>query len=191
MKPESWRLFVAVPVADEVKAAIAELLKRTGITSEFKCPSPEQIHLTLRFFGNVPADAVPELQGRLATICRRIAPFHLRAQGVGHFGERVLWIGLQGDIPSLHQLAAETAAQTAGFGEHRENRAFAPHLTIGRRGQSRTKAGALAGFLADHRSTSFGDWRVGHVELIRSVPTPSGAQYSRLATVPLAAAVGP
>ncbi len=181
MKPERWRLFVAVPVADKVKAAIAELLERKDINREFKCPRAEKIHLTIRFFGNVPANQVPDLQMRLAGVCQQATPFTLRAEGLGHFKERVLWIGLRGDLPSLRQLAA----QTAGFGEHKEERDFAPHITIGRRVQQRTNGGHLADLLDKHRSASFGEWRAAHLELIRSVPSPSGANYTVLARLPL------
>lgn len=185
MKAERWRLFVAVPVADEVKAAIAQLLKRTDITREFKCPRAEKIHLTLRFFGNVAADRVPELQARLAEACRRAAPFSLRAEGLGQFGRRVLWVDLQGDLVPLRQLAAETAAQTAGFGGHREERDFTPHITIGRRVHQRSRTESVSALLQAHRSTAFGEWRVDHLELIRSVLSPGAARYTTLARLPL------
>jgi len=185
MKLERWRLFVAVPVADEVKSAIAQLLKQTGITRGFKCSRPEKIHLTIHFFGNVPADRVPELQARLAEVCRRAAPFSLRAEGLGQFGQRVLWVDLQGDLAPLRQLAAETAAQTTGFGEHRAERDFTPHITIGRRVRQRRRTEPAPAFLQAHRSTAFGEWRVDHLELIRSVLRPGAARYTTLARLPL------
>lgn len=187
MKPERWRLFVAVPVADEVKAAIAELVEQTDIPREFKCQRAEKIHLTIRFFGNVLADQVNDLQTRLAEVCQQADPFTLRAEGLGHFKEHVLWIGLHGDLPALHQLTAEVVAQTAGSGEHEEERDFAPHITIGRRIQQRTKNRRLEALLEKHRSTSFGEWRVDHLELIRSARGPGAARYSTLARLPLGA----
>lgn len=190
MKPERWRLFVAVPVADEVKAAIAELLTEPDITHEFKCPRVEKIHLTIRFFGNVPADRVPDLQARLAEVCRVAAPFTLRAEGLGHFGQRVLWIGLAGDLADLHRLASSAATQTAGFGEHKETRGFAPHITIGRRIPRRASSDVVSALLARHRATAFGEWRVDHLELIRSVLGPGAAQYTTLARLPLGATRG-
>jgi len=187
VKPERWRLFVAVPVADTVKAAIARLVEGTDIAREFKCPGAEKIHLTVRFFGGVPARQVPDLQARLTEVCHRFAPFKLRAEGLGQFGRRILWVGLRGDLDSLHQLASEVATQTAGFGGHTEERAFAPHITIGRRSGRLPQHGALAGLIDHHRATVFGAWSVERLELIRSVPAPHGATYSRLAEMPLAA----
>ncbi|KAF0178853.1 MAG: 2'-5' RNA ligase [Limisphaerales bacterium] len=189
MKPERWRLFVAAPVVDEVKAAIAQLLERTDITREFKCSRLEKIHLTIRFFGNVSAGQVPELQARLAEVCRRAAPFSLRAEGLGQFGQRVLWVDLQGDLAPLRQLVAETAAQTAGFGEHRDERDFTPHITIGRRVHQRSRTEPVPAFLQAHRSTAFGEWRVDHLELIRSALGSGAAQYATLARLPLGAPV--
>lgn len=185
MSAERWRLFVAVPVADEVKAAIAKFFSGLEAPYRFQAARPQFLHLTVRFFGDVPADDVHALQARLAAACRRSEPFRLRAEGLGHFDHRVLWVGLHGNTPALHRLVSELTAESRAFGDHVEKRLFTPHITIGKRTDYYSRGGNLAELLTQHRSAAFGEWRVDQLELIRSVLGPGAAQYTTLARLPL------
>lgn len=185
MSAERWRLFVAVPVADEVKAAIAKFLAGLDPTHRLKAAGPRFLHLTVRFFGAVAVAEVPALKQRLAAACQRVKPFKLRAEGLGDFDHRVLWIGLHGRPPALHRLAAAVTAETSAFGDHVERRRFTPHITIGKRPPHDASGGALASLLARHRSTAFGEWRVDHLELVRSRPGPGATNYTTVARLPL------
>lgn len=185
MKPERWRLFVAVPVADEVKTAIAKSFGGLAEAYRFKAAQPESLHLTVHFFGDVPADEVPALETRLATACYHSAPFKLRAEGLGHFDNYVLWVALHGDMTALHRLVTEVTAETGAFGVQVEKRLFTPHITIGKAAEQFLPRGKLELWLAQHRATAFGEWRVDQLELIRSVPAPGGANYTTLARLPL------
>ena len=185
MKPERWRLFVAVPVADDVKTAIAKFSGGLAEPYRFQAAQPRFLHLTVRFFGDVPADEVPALAAKLAAACHRSAPFKLCAEGLGHFDHRVLWVALHGNVAALHRLVTEVTVETSMFGEHVEKRVFTPHITIGKRSPCYSRSGDLAKLLEQHRSAAFGEWRVDHLELIRSVPAPSGAAHTMLARLPL------
>lgn len=188
MKSERWRVFVAVPVADEVKAAIAGFFAGLDQAYRFKAAKPQFLHLTVRFYGEVTADKVPALETKLTTACQRSEPFKLRAEGLGHFDHRVLWVGLHGNVPALHRLVTNVTAETSAFGDHVEKRLFSPHITIGKRLPYYSRSGDLVKLLTQHRSTTFGEWRVDHLELIRSVPSPGAAKYTTLARLPLGAA---
>lgn len=185
MKAERWRLFVAVPVAGEVKTAIAKFFSGLEAPYRFKAARPQFLHLTVRFFGDVPADEVPALESRLANACHRSAPFKLRAEGLGHFDHRVLWVDLRGDARALHRLVTEVTAETAAFGNHVEKRLFTPHITIGKAADHFLPRGKLEQWIAQYRNTAFGEWRVEHLGLIRSVLAPGGANYTTLARLPL------
>lgn len=187
MKPERWRLFVAVPVADEVKTAIAKFFAGLEAPYRFKAARPQFLHLTVRFYGEVAAGEVPALEAKLAAACRRREPFKLRAEGLGHFDHRVLWVGLHGNLPALHHLVSEVTAASRVFGDHVEKRLFSPHITIGKAAGHFFPRGKLEQWLTRHRSTAFGEWRVDHLELIRSVLRPGAAQYATLARLPLGA----
>lgn len=185
MKPERWRLFVAVPVADEVKNAIAKFFSGLEAPYRFKAARPQFLHLTVRFLGDVPAADVPTLEARLAVACQRSTPFKLRAEGLGHFEHRVLWVGLHGNVPALHHLVSAVTAESRAFGDHVEKRLFSPHITIGKAAGHFFPRGKFEQWLTQHRSTAFGEWRVNHLELIRSVLSPRAARYTTLTRLPL------
>lgn len=185
MKPERWRLFVAVPVPDEVKTAITKFFGGRAEAARFKAAQTRSLHLTVRFFGDVPADEVPALETRLATACHRSAPFKLRAEGLGHFDHRVLWVALHGDVTALHRLVTEVTVETGMFGDHAEKRPFTPHITIGKAAGHFLPRGELESRIAQHRAPTFGEWRADQLELIRSVRAPGGANYTTLARLPL------
>lgn len=185
MKPERWRLFVAVPVADEVKTAIAKFLAGSEPPTWFKAARPQLLHLTVRFFGDVPPDEVPAMEAKLVASCHRSEPFTLRAEGLGHFDHRVLWVALHGDLAALHRLVTEVAGETSVFGDHAEQRLFTPHITIGKAAGHFLPRGKVDQWIAQHRSTAFGEWRIDHLELIRSVLAPGGANHTTLARLPL------
>ena len=126
------RLFIGVPLTDDVRQAIARSLPKS---LPGKPVPSENWHFTLRFLGSTPAvtrDQIVELL-RAAT-CG--APFSIRFNELGAFPRpsraRVLWVGIDEGAERMIQLAAiaEAAARVAGF--EAENRPFKPHLTLSR-----------------------------------------------------------
>src|SRR5205814_5344481 len=116
-------------------------------------------------------------------------PFHLALEGVGCFPNtkkpRVVWIGIQGDLQPLRKLQEQIARETRNFGDNSDERAFQPHLTIGR-----VKASGLHGRKAGQglelaAVPKLGNWTVHNVLLVRSELSPDGARYTTLAAVPL------
>ncbi|WP_136515201.1 RNA 2',3'-cyclic phosphodiesterase [Geomonas edaphica] len=169
------RLFIAIELPDEIKETL----------SSFCCDLPgmrwvptDQIHLTLRFLGDVQAKETARLKEALAAIA--FAPFPLTVQGVGHFpphGQpRVLWIGLEESRPLLElQQGIETAV--AGVGIVPEERRFSPHITIARIKENASAAVKL--FEAKHRPLSFPPFTVNDFVLFSSVLSPNGATHRR------------
>lgn len=96
----------------------------------------EQLHLTMRFYGNVPPEQTPALTEALRAACVETRPLSLALAGLGAFPNprrpRVLWVGVTGDLESLERLEQRIQSATAAFGDHRETRPFQPHLTLGR-----------------------------------------------------------
>jgi len=84
----------------------------------------EKTHLTLVFMGSELPDAET-----VAAVAKRHAPFELRLRGGGTFKERVLWIGLEGDLKALHALQAELMNALEVLDEHGE---YTPHVTLAR-----------------------------------------------------------
>lgn len=97
---------------------------------------PENLHLTVDFFGETPDERIPALEEALARAARRTPPFAMAIGGLGTFGgprhPRVLWAGIESaGLARLHGCVAE---ELRAAGREPDARAFAPHLTLARIG---------------------------------------------------------
>ncbi len=124
------RLFVAVDVPAEVRDRLDGLC--AGVPSARRV-EPEQIHLTLRFIGEVDGGTFDDVRLALAEV--RVPQFDIELDGVGHFGDRrrvrTLWVGVVPN-PALNHLAARVEAALAGAGLEPETRKFKAHITLAR-----------------------------------------------------------
>jgi 2'-5' RNA ligase len=142
---------------------------------------PGQLHLTLRFLGDVSPETMNTLATGLTVAADETQPFRIGIQGAGCFpSERnptVLWLGITGDLAALHQLQTRVENAVNSHFAHVGERAFQPHLTIGRiqtaHGVGRSVSAALAS-LADMETA---DWHVDRIELVESRLTPEGSRY--------------
>jgi 2'-5' RNA ligase len=194
--PGTSRLFVAVPVADEVRSSIRELMEAVAGASiddrTFGQPRwvrVDGLHLTLRFLGPTHDERQPELAAALAATARGVAPFRIVLSGGGAFPDmrrpRVLWIGIGEGAPRLQDLARRLETELAPLGWPPEGRPFAPHLTLARTDGvpgADQRAGRLAE-LAEGLSLS---WKTDRVVLYRSILGRGPARYEAVAESPLA-----
>ena len=151
---------------------------------------PEQFHLTLRFIGNVAESEVPALVDALGRVCARAERLTLKTSELGCFPNRrvprVIWVGLSGDLDALAHLAQRVARETSHWGKVEEG-AFHPHLTLGRfTGRDRMVLQELGNSLAGRFALPETTWRSETLHLIQSRLSPTGAQYTLLASIPLA-----
>jgi 2'-5' RNA ligase len=128
------RLFVAlVPppeVADEVARAVARL--PSAIRAELRRISPERFHVTLAFLGDVPDGHTTPLVDGLAPVAADAPPMRLHIAGAGHFDERVLWLGLHGDLEPMRLLACSVTEAVTASGLALQQKPHRPHLTVAR-----------------------------------------------------------
>ena len=180
------RLFVAVdppaPAREHLAAALAGL---AGAPGEPSWTAPERWHLTLVFLGAVPDRHVPDLVATLGPEVGSGAPGRLRLAGAGRFGSarrpQVAWIGLDGDVADLTDLAVRLARQARRLRLEVEDRPFRPHLTVGRWRPGRPADGTLVERLAGYRGP---EWPVDAVRLVESRLGGRPA-YEELATWPV------
>lgn len=138
----------------------------------------ENIHLTLKFFGNVAVDRIETISHALDRAVKESSPFEIKVGETGAFRTQVLWIGVgdpAGKLAALHQKIEDECA-TKGF--DKEDRAYRPHLTIAR---IRRPEGARR--LADaHRQMRFENVAVAvnEVVLLRSELSPKGSTYTAI-----------
>lgn len=186
------RLFVALNLPHELRREIydaAAPLRALGLPVRWV--DPAQIHLTLKFLGEVPEPEVAAVGACIASVARRHEPFALRIGGLGGFPSlerpRVLWLGVQAP-PVLGALQAALEKELEALGFAPEDRPFRPHLTLGRvrtdaRGGSFRGLGERAGALRIDATVA-----VRTVDLMRSTLDPRGARYDRIAGSPLGGA---
>ena len=143
------------------------------------------IHLTLKFLGDVSVSSLELIRKMLATEAPKYPAFDLVVEGLGAYPNvrrpRIVWAGVTApDELRLLQAGIEAAAVRLGYAS--EDRAYSPHLTIGRvrRNPSTTDLGALAGELASSRAGTLGRLRVDAIHVFRSDLHPTGAVYTKL-----------
>lgn|SRR5687768_4482842 len=137
------RLFVAVDVGDAVRREVARVISSlTGKLEAVKTPpkvvwvKPAALHVTIRFIGEVEAPEIERLQELLAPPIP-VEPFELVWRGIGTFpspkNPRALWLGVTSGAAPLAQVEAEVSRRLAGErAVELDDRAFLPHLTLGR-----------------------------------------------------------
>jgi 2'-5' RNA ligase len=191
---ESFRLFVAVTIPEEVKAKIEEAqaeLRRVFPERSVRWTRRDQFHLTLRFLGEVDASRVGALGDVLRAACQGFSALRLRAQGVGFFPDlrfpRVAWVGINEQSDQLPRLQQAVEVSTREFTAEEPGERFTGHVTLARiKGIKRPEAEALGEAAACMAQRPFGEWTAYKVELMRSELSPKGARHTSLAAIPLA-----
>jgi 2'-5' RNA ligase len=177
------RAFIALELTDGIRRSLAEQIadfKSGG--ADVRWVKPEDIHLTLKFLGDIEENLVPSIAEHLERSAAAFAPFNLSLAGTGVFPAsgrpRILWAGIEGaeTLQSLQQ-AVEKEMESLGF--PREKRPFRPHITLGRI-RSASRLPQLLEKLNRQRDRRFGDLAVGGIALFQSTLRPTGAVYHRL-----------
>jgi 2'-5' RNA ligase len=185
---ENIRLFLAIFPPAEIAQGLKEAgrsLASSLSAKEVAWTRPEQIHLTLNFLGNVEWARVEELARAVEAVCGRGESHLLQAGGLGCFPSparpRIIWAGLGGAVAILAELKRMLDESLAKLGYAPETRPFHPHLTIGRvKLLSASDRRHLASTLPKWSAADFGSWTVKRIELMQSVLSPTGAEYTKV-----------
>ena len=183
------RAFIAIELPEKVQESLQQVQKRfQAHRFKVRWVKTENIHLTLKFLGNIRVDVVEEIRQAISEEVENRGPFNLQARGVGVFPgvkrPKVLWAGLTGDIGQLVSLQQTIDGRLVGVGFTREKRKYKGHLTLGRikgRINSRQLVNAM-GEIGDFESDPF---TVNRVVLFQSRLKADGAEYTRLHAVNL------
>ncbi len=191
---KSLRLFVAIELPQEVRAALAEAIERlkaAGVDDGLRWVRPEGIHITLKFLGATDEEDLPAIVSSLREAVREHAAFSLQLGGLGTFGGnrnvRVVWAGVAGKTDALASLATNVDQTMAALHFPRESRPFAAHLTL-----ARVRDDVSAGdrerihrVVSDSPTEPGAVIRVEQIALMESTLQRGGAVYRALATFPL------
>jgi 2'-5' RNA ligase len=178
---ESIRSFFAFDIEDQTVigrlAEVQGILANTG--ADLKLVKPQNIHLTIRFLGNISPPMVDVIHEEMKQVS--FSPFDIELRGLGAFPRlnrpRVVWAGIKKGADELVDIIEQLEPRLRGLGFRPDAKGFSPHLTIARvrSGRNRIQLGKAVGELKNH---DFGVIRAECLRLKRSVLTPRGPIYT-------------
>jgi 2'-5' RNA ligase len=150
----------------------------------------DNLHLTLKFLGDVDNTAVPHVCDVIREVCEPYGPFELVFGGTGAFPNldrpRVLYAGVQDPSGSLTQMVTRLESELAELGFKPEPRDYTPHLTLGRtRSGSRRAGSEVVQRLLRDQTTELGSMRVDTVKMLASFLDKKGPTYQVMDTIRL------
>ncbi len=180
------RAFIAIDI-DEVEVlkkiiAFRDAIAATG--ADIKIVEDENIHLTLRFLGNISETMVDDIYEILKSI--KFKPFKIRISGVGCFPNinrpRVIWVGVSEGYDELKRIRNELERKLRGLGFKPEREEFVAHITVARVKSGR-KREAIRKVLEEYKDFDAGEMTVKYIRLKQSILTPHGPIYRTLREV--------
>ena len=180
------RAFISVDIDDPVVLReiikLRDLVVSTGVP--MKPVEDENIHLTLRFLGNIPETLVDEIYNLMKSI--KFNEFTIRIKGLGCFPRitrpRVIWVGVSEGAEELKRIRDELERGLRRLGFRPEKEEFVPHITIARVKGTRNLP-TLIKILDEYRDYDIGSMRVKSIKLKQSILTPKGPIYRTLREV--------
>jgi 2'-5' RNA ligase len=184
------RLFAALEIPAKVRDNFADFLKGLGaLASEPRWMPPGNLHVTLKFIGEVPPEKLGPIRSALGAVqSHRTVTIDFR--GMGFFPDekhpRVFWAGM-GASPNLKTLVSDIDLAMEKLGILPEQRPFSPHLTLARFRRPRLTE-ILRAAIRENAARDFGSLRTNQFHLVESKLKPSGAEYTTLESFPFVVA---
>ncbi len=193
------RLFIAVPLPAEARAAIETLVAGVRVAPE---PAPGErrdphdvrwvrmdgLHVTLRFLGPTDPARIPDLKAAVDAAAAGVGPFELGLAGAGAFPSparpRVLWLGLERGLAPLNELTGRLAGSLAAHGWAHDDRPVRPHLTLARSDGVAAGSRVAAGLVAAAAALDL-RWVADRIVLFESQTGGGPARYLPIHAVPL------
>ncbi|MFE0009074.1 RNA 2',3'-cyclic phosphodiesterase [Streptomyces erythrochromogenes] len=167
IQPSTVRVFIALAPPDDAKEELARALRPAyAAYPGMRWNRIEDWHITLAFLGELPVGPGPHRRPPRAPLAAPRRPLELGLSGGGHFDERVLWSGVDGDLEGLHLLASEVRATVKECGVPFEDRPLRPHLTLAR--TRRNDPACVVEAAAGLGAFSGRRWRTARLHLVGS-----------------------
>ncbi|MCX5715275.1 MAG: RNA 2',3'-cyclic phosphodiesterase [Candidatus Omnitrophica bacterium] len=180
------RTFIAIPLSNEIKQELSKIQSEFKQTNaDVKWVEPENIHLTLKFLGEVTEEFLPKVKDALTKAISGFKSFEISISGIGAFPKldypRAIWVGIEKGKDETKSIAEKLEDELEKLGFAREEREFSAHLTIGRVKSSKNKE-ALKKILlttAGQQLTTDSQ-KVSSITLYQSKLSPHGPTYATL-----------
>jgi 2'-5' RNA ligase len=180
------RSFIAIEIPEDIQDAMGRIQERLRSADvNVRWTQPHSIHLTVKFLGDVPDADIPKVCEVMKSVSSLRRPFELTACGLGSFpakgAPRIIWVGFSGELDALAKLVDDMERGIAdGLGIPPENRAFHPHLTLGRVKSSRD-AERLRKLMDQCDPAELGTFTAEGVTLFMSKLSRDGSIYTPMA----------
>jgi len=186
---QTIRSFIAIELPDTIIALLNDLQQELkSLRLNVRWVRPENIHLTLKFLGDINPGDIECIDGAMADAAAEFAPFTLSVCGLGVFPgmkrPRVVWVGLGAEIQALLDLQQNLEARLAAVGFPKEKRWFKAHLTLGRIRQAVNPA-KISQAIQNYSDLGNQKFAADRIILFKSDLKPSGAEYLQLKQVKL------
>ena len=189
MNPNNIRTFIALELDERIRLKIKKIQDHLkNIDADITWVKPENIHLTLKFLGNVPGESIEKISDAICQVAKNISSFDLELTNYGYFPKnrspQVLWINVDEGKDSIKKIAAALASPLEAFCEKVDNKEFSPHITIGRVKSNKNISQLLAEFSKPPASLNETQ-KVRFVTLFKSDLKSSGPEYTVIKRLPL------
>ena len=178
------RTFIAITLDSEIQQALAQAqdhLKR--LDCNIKWVKPENIHLTLKFLGDVKLKKIDKVRQTLENLFKRAGPIKMELTQLGAFPNierpRILWIGLKDDNRQIARLCSTLEEGLGKIGFKKEEKPFSPHITIGRI-RSPKNLNLLAEAISNYSLPVDLKQTARNITFYKSILTPTGPIYEPL-----------
>jgi len=183
------RSFIAIELDEKIHAFLADIQgKLKASEANVKWVKAENIHLTLKFLGNVTLDNIEKIKAILDEIAIGYKPYILSLSEIGAFPKldhpRVIWVGTKEGVEETKTLAGDLEEELSAIGFEKEKRPFKSHLTLGRIRSPKNKQELkeIVETINNEIQAASNEQRVSieHLTLFQSTLTPQGSIYAPL-----------
>lgn len=176
------RAFLAIDLDDDLKPKINKIIKEfKQIDTRIKYVELANLHLTLKFFGDIDTNGLSLLEEAIANVLADFNAFNIKVKGCGAFPNnnhiKVIWVGIDDDsiVRDLHDRLDKEFVRL-GFDKDRK---FSTHLTIGRMKSAKNKD-KVKSVIEEFEDVEIGEMEVSKISLKKSTLTPQGPIYEDL-----------
>lgn len=182
-KTEPMRAFIAIKLPGFIKENLQnaqKIMRKNNLKAKYT--SHKNMHLTLKFLGNVDNDLLPKIKDILTECTQYAKPVKLSLKGAGAFPNirfpKIVWAGIKGEIQKLETLHAMLEQKLSNFGIPREKRKFHGHLTLARLKKNKLTAQRFERVIQQIGKFESHQFKADRLTLFQSRLMPEGPIYT-------------
>ena len=183
-KEETIRIFIAIELPEDIQSKLQKLQDDLSSSMpDARWTKPGNIHLTLKFLGDVEVSRIDKISAILKGIAQNFSPFEISLAEIGAFPNSrkpsIIWVGVEKGAQQLVEIAENIESSMEKIGFPKEKRPFRPHLTVGRVRELKHPE-AMTKALDESNVGELGVFKANQISLVKSQLDPGGSIYTIL-----------